>query len=128
MVGDKTACPTIAVKDLATAQQFYTDVLGLTVDQSDEEKQLVVLKSGAGYVQLYVTSMAGTNKATYATWEVDDINAVVAGLKGKGVVFEHYENMPGMELNGDVHTMGNEMAAWFKDPDGNILCVHSKVA
>jgi hypothetical protein len=28
-------------------------------------------------------------------------------------------------LEGDVHVLDGEKAAWFKDPDGNILCLHS---
>ena len=46
----------------------------------------------------------------------------IAALKGKGVSFEHYE-LPGTTLDGDVHVMGDMKAAWFKDPDGNILSV-----
>lgn len=43
-------------------------------------------------------------------------------LKDKGVAFEHYD-FPGMVLEGDVHVMGELKAAWFKDPDGNILAI-----
>ena len=41
-------------------------------------------------------------------------------LKDKGVKFEHYD-MPDVKMEGDVHVMGKLKAAWFKDPDGNIL-------
>jgi len=53
---------------------------------------------------------------------VDDVDAAVETLRGKRVVFEHYD-MPGMKLEGDVHVMDGMRAAWFKDPDGNVLCV-----
>jgi hypothetical protein len=36
------------------------------------------------------------------------------------VEFEHYD-MPGVELQGDIHVMGPLKAVWFQDPDGNIL-------
>ena len=49
---------------------------------------------------------------------------VVQALKAKGVTFEHYD-MPGMTREGDVHVGGNMKAAWFKDPDGNILALVS---
>jgi hypothetical protein len=29
--------------------------------------------------------------------------------------------MPGVEREGDIHHIGERKAAWFKDPDGNIL-------
>ena len=67
--------------------------------------------------------MTPTNQATAATWEVDDeLEGVVESLKSKGVTFEHYD-MPGVTRDGDVHVTGKSRAAWFKDPDGNILAV-----
>jgi len=126
MLGNADVTPTIAVKDLALAREFYESVLGLTVSREMPEAQLVLYKSGNGEVQVYASATAGSNQSTYATWEVDDIEAVVDGLKSKGVTFEHYD-MPGTSLEGDVHVMQHEKAAWFKDPDGNILCLHSQV-
>jgi hypothetical protein len=41
------------------------------------------------------------------------------------VTFEHYD-LPNMTLKGDVHVSGGMKAAWFKDPDGNILAVVSR--
>ncbi|HSX30729.1 MAG TPA: VOC family protein [Candidatus Saccharimonadales bacterium] len=119
-----TATPTIGVKDLETATGFYGGVLGLKV--VEENPYVILYKSGDGMVQVYKTDLAGTNKATYVTWTVDDIDAEVAELKGKGVTFEQYD-MPGVTRQGDVHIMENEKSAWFKDPDGNILCIHQTV-
>ena len=85
---------------------------------------IVLYGEGQPKLQVYVSSFAGTNKATVATWEVEGIGSVVEDLKGKGVVFERYADMPEVTLEGDVHVWGDEKAAWFKDPDGNILCLH----
>ncbi|TGS73426.1 VOC family protein, partial [Mesorhizobium sp. M8A.F.Ca.ET.181.01.1.1] len=52
----------------------------------------------------------------------DEIAPVVKSLKSKGVAFEHYE-MPGLSLDGDIHVGDGMKVAWFKDPDGNILCL-----
>lgn len=30
-----------------------------------------------------------------------------------------------MTLEGDVHVGGGMRVAWFKDPSGNILCMHA---
>ncbi len=38
------------------------------------------------------------------------------------MTFEVYD-IPGSEQRGSVTVMGGVEAAWFKDPDGNILCV-----
>ena len=50
------------------------------------------------------------------------MDAEVVALKGRGVAFEHYD-MPGITRKGDVHLTGRSKAAWFKDPDGNILAI-----
>jgi hypothetical protein len=48
------------------------------------------------------------------------VEGVVRALKAKGVTFEHYD-MPDTKREGDIHVSGDMKAAWFKDPDGNIL-------
>lgn len=123
MVGSANVQPTIGVSDLEKATGFYGGVLGLKV--ASESPYEIVYESGSCQLSIYVTDFAGTNKATYATWEVDDIDAEVASLTDKGVTFEHYD-MSDVTRDGDVHTLGDsgEKAAWFKDPDGNILCLH----
>jgi hypothetical protein len=72
---------------------------------------------------VYESQFAGTNQATAATSTIDgDLEGVVSSLKAKGVTFEHYD-FPGMERHGDIHMTGKSRAAWFKDPDGNILAL-----
>ena len=89
------------------------------------ENQLLVYQSGSSKVLIYQSQLAGTNKATAATWIVDDVDGAVREQKGKGVAFEHYD-FPNGKLEGDVHVMGGRRSAWFKDPDGNILAIASK--
>jgi hypothetical protein len=48
----------------------------------------------------------------------------VEALKAKDVSFEHYD-FPGVTRQGEVHIMGGMKAAWFKDPDGNVLSLGS---
>jgi catechol 2,3-dioxygenase-like lactoylglutathione lyase family enzyme len=121
MLGEKEAAATLAVKDLAVARKFYEGVLGLKVAEANEEA--FTFKSGRSTVIVYRSQFAGTNKATAANWLVGpDIEKVAQGLRGKGVSFEHYD-LPGMTLQGDVHVGGDLKAAWFKDPDGNIIAL-----
>src|SRR5262245_22346514 len=121
MLRDTDAVATLAVKDLDAAARFYEDTLGLSRAGS-EDHEGIVLESGDTTINVYRSSFAGTNKATALTWAVDDVEDVVRTLKGKGVKFEHYD-LPGMRREGDVHVAGDIKAAWFKDPDGNILSV-----
>jgi catechol 2,3-dioxygenase-like lactoylglutathione lyase family enzyme len=121
MLGDKTATVTIAVKDIDVAKDFYQNTLGLTIKQEDQGG--ILFTSGDSHVFVYPSGVAGTNQATYVAWKADDVAATVEELKAKGVVFEQYDDLPGVTRDGDVHTMGEYKAAWFKDPDGNILSI-----
>ncbi len=111
---------TLAVSDINKAKEFYGTTLGLS--QVDENPGGVTYESGGGRLFVYQSPTAGTNQATCASWQVDDIQSVVNDLKGKGINFEHYE-VPGATMDGDIHVMGPMKASWFKDPDGNILNV-----
>jgi catechol 2,3-dioxygenase-like lactoylglutathione lyase family enzyme len=122
MLGDKEAIATIAVKGIPAARKFYEGILGLK-SAGAEEPGVLSYKSGSSSVLVYESQYARTNKATAATWNVGhDMEKVVQALKTKGVAFEHYD-FPGMTRKGDVHQTGKTKAAWFKDPDGNILAL-----
>jgi catechol 2,3-dioxygenase-like lactoylglutathione lyase family enzyme len=120
MLANRNAMPTIAVKDLAVAKKFYEGKLELTPLESGEE-DVLTYQSGTATLVVYVSQFAGTNQATACTWAVgDEFDAILAALKGKGVVFEHYD-LPGLTREGDAQVAGDFKGAWFKDPDGNIL-------
>jgi catechol 2,3-dioxygenase-like lactoylglutathione lyase family enzyme len=124
MLGDKDAIAMIAVKDVKAAAAFYEGVLGLT-PSSTEDDEVITYRSGKSALNVYHSQYAATNKATSVVWNVgDDIDAIVAALKSKGVTFERYD-MPGLTLQGDLYVGGDMKVAWFKDPDGNILSVVS---
>jgi catechol 2,3-dioxygenase-like lactoylglutathione lyase family enzyme len=118
MLGQYDAGAAIAVKDIEEAKKFYSDVLGLSLE--NESPGGVSYKSGNTTIFVYPSEYAGTNKATCAGWVVPDVSSMVEELKSKGVTFEQYD-LPGVTREGDVHVMGELKAAWFKDPSGNIL-------
>lgn len=120
MLGDSTVVATVAVKDLERGKKFYGETLGLK--QTDENPGGVTFTSGGGKLFVYPAPTAGSGQATCAYWSVKDIDAVVKTLNDKGVKFEHYD-LPGGTREGDIHVMGDMKAAWFKDPDGNVLGV-----
>jgi predicted enzyme related to lactoylglutathione lyase len=123
MLKDTAAIATIGVKKIDNAKKFYEGVLGLkSTPGGDEHEGVTVYDSGGSKLFVYQSDYAGTNKATAATWVVDDVDDTVKTLKGRGVSFEHY-SFPDTNLEGDVHVSGRMRAAWFKDPDGNILAI-----
>lgn len=125
MLGNIDAMATVAVKDLAAAKSFYGGKLGLKENEAESETDVAVYRSGGASIVVYQSEFAGTNRATSVTWgagnEFDDI---VATLQRAGVPFEHYD-FPGMRVEGDVHVADGFRAAWFTDPDGNILHINN---
>ena len=125
MLPAKDAMATIPVKDINAAKRFYGSVLALEQSQEEPGAGVVTYKSGKSKIVVYQSQFAGTNRATTATWAVgEELDSVVSALKKKGVAFEHYD-LPGLRREGDVHVAGDFKAAWFKDPDGNILHINS---
>ena len=124
MLANKDVAANIPVKDIAKAKKFYEDTLGLK-EVGHFGDEVVTLRSGKSDILVYRSEFAGTNKATAMTWTLgDDIEKTVKELKSKGVTFEHYD-MPGLKLDGDLYVGDGMKVAWFKDPDGNTLCVVS---
>lgn len=123
MFADSAAIATVAVKNAARAKEFYNGKLGLEV--VDEREGVATYRTGGANLFVYESEYAGTNEATSATFTHEDVDAAVAELKSKGVAFEHYGEMPNLELKGDVYVGGDMKVAWFKDPDGNTLSIVS---
>ncbi|HEY4192403.1 MAG TPA: VOC family protein [Mesorhizobium sp.] len=118
MLKDKSSSAIVAVSNIEKARAFYRDILGLEiVDQSMGD--VLVFRTGATSLVVYRSDFARTNKANAVVWDVgDEIEPITENLKGKGVVFEHYDDI---ERKGDIHVAGEMKMVWFKDPDGNIL-------
>jgi catechol 2,3-dioxygenase-like lactoylglutathione lyase family enzyme len=124
MLADKEAMATIPVKDLDASRKFYQNTLGFK-PAGAEGQGVATFNSGKSTILVYESEYAGTNQATAATWGVgDELEQIIAKLKKAGVKFEHYD-MPDSRLEGDIHYFGDFKAAWFKDPDGNILHINS---
>jgi catechol 2,3-dioxygenase-like lactoylglutathione lyase family enzyme len=127
MLRDANVLPMLPVKDFAAARKFYEDTIGL--ERLHVEPDVVATyQSGKTTLNVYRSEFAGTNKGTAALWEVDDFDGTVKDLKAKGATFEHYDDMPGVTREGDVHYAGPMQVAWFKDPAGNILSIQSRLA
>jgi len=114
----------VAVSDLNRAKAFYAGVLGLA-EADGSSDNVLIFRTGSTRLVAYPSEFAGTNKANAVVWGVGDrIESIVADLRGQGVVFEQYD-MDGATFADGIHRMGDFRAAWFKDPDGNILHINS---
>lgn len=125
MFTDAKAFSGFSVNDLDAAKAFYSQVLGIEVDEQPMGLFLK-LKSGSD-VYIYQKDNHTPASFTILNFPVDDIDKAIDELTEKGVVFEQYD-MPGMEqdekgvLRGRTAHMGPDIA-WFEDPAGNVLAV-----
>lgn len=127
MLNDSQVTANIPAADLERARSFYADKLGLT-PAMENPGGLIYTTAGGTTFFLYETEYAGRAGHTIAQFHVPDVAQEVAGLRSRGVTFEHYE-MPGVTWDGDVAIMpGMGSAAWFKDSEDNILCLDDMVA
>jgi catechol 2,3-dioxygenase-like lactoylglutathione lyase family enzyme len=115
----------VPTTDIARAREFYGATLGLEETGIALPGGEVLFRCGGdSTLQVYERPTAGDAEHTLATWEVPDVRAAVDELRGAGVRFEEYD-MPGFRTEDGVLSQDGFQAAWFRDPDGNILCVHS---
>ena len=121
MLSQLEAAAVLPAKDLRRAKSFYKDKLGMEPAEEREGELRYRTPAGAA-VLMYETENAGTARNTALLWVTPDVQAEVAKLREAGVVFEEYD-MPGLKTENGIATTGGEKAAWFKDSEGNILCV-----
>ena len=121
MLSQLEAAAVLPAKDLKRARSFYKDKLGLEPAEEREGELRYRTPAGAA-VLMYETENAGTAKNTALLLVTPDVQAEVAKLRQAGVVFEEYD-LPGLKTEDGIATTGEERAAWFKDSEGNILCV-----
>jgi catechol 2,3-dioxygenase-like lactoylglutathione lyase family enzyme len=122
MLNDNAVYATIATGDLVRARAFYEGTLGFSAEMEDPTGGVLYGSGGTRFL-LYPSEFAGGAQQTVATWFVDDVDAMVAELAGKGITFEQYD-LPGLKTDErGIAELGPFKSAWFKDPDGNILNV-----
>ncbi len=122
MLENSKAFSGFAVDDIEAARRFYAETLEQRVEVLDEENGLMTLHL-AGERPTLIYDSPGFTPASYTilNFPVDDVDAAVEYLSGRGVTFERYEGFP-QEANGVMKGNGPDVA-WFKDPAGNVLSV-----
>lgn len=113
----------LPVIDMRRARDFYESRLGLRAVGERPDGKFVYAIGGGGQLALFPKEGGTKAEHTAVSFQVDDIGRAIADLKGRGVVFEDYD-LPGFRTVGHVCVLGAEKAAWFKDTEGNILCIH----
>src|SRR5215211_4627075 len=124
---DARVATRIPVQDLDRARRFYAEKLGL--EPSEERPGGLLYRCAGGEFALFDSAGGSPGTFTQMAWDVDDIEATVAELKARGVVFEEVD-LPGLrtvdgiaEVSGNYPSKGGkgERAAWFRDSEDNML-------
>ena len=110
---------TLPTADIDRLRAWYEGVLGFTPMAIRPNAVLYETTPGSVFA-ISRGSVLSSSTHTQIAFTVDDIDAEVADLDVGGVVFEEYETP---RTDGGIATIGPGRAAWFKDPDGNLLAV-----
>jgi catechol 2,3-dioxygenase-like lactoylglutathione lyase family enzyme len=112
----------IPTQDLARARRWYAEKLGL--EPTEERDGGLRYEGATGVFCLFASAGASDGSFTQMSFYVDDIEAAVADLRARGVVFEQYDGAVNgiMDIEGNYPSKGRgERAAWFRDSEGNML-------
>lgn len=112
----------LPVGDLDRARHFYEDQLGLQPIGAAPDGAFRY-RCGNAVVALLPRPGMTPSQYTAMSFEVDDIESELAELESHGVRFEDYDT-PDMRTVNHIWANGSEKAAWFKDTEGNYLCIH----
>jgi catechol 2,3-dioxygenase-like lactoylglutathione lyase family enzyme len=118
----------VPVSSVDKAVEFYGDVLGLELQvRRDDlpENREAEFRAGDGTLVVYESVAAGQSRGTVAGFRVEDLDAVVAGLRERGVVFEEYD-LPDLKTENGIAMIGDLRASWARDPDGNIIAFEQR--
>jgi predicted enzyme related to lactoylglutathione lyase len=117
----------LPAQDLERARRFYAEKLGL--EPAETRPGGLRYQCGSASFSVFQSAGRPSGEHTQLAWQVDDLDAVVAELRRRGVVLEDV-NVPGLRtVNGIAEVTGNypsaggggERAAWFRDSEGNLL-------
>lgn len=129
MLSDYAPIPTLPVKDLASAREFYEGVLGYEFEGQVVDG--VLYRSGAGSFLVYPSAHAGTNKGTAMSIQVPmgSFDAEIQALREKGITFQTFEaegiTWTNGVASGPPGAPEDFRGVWFDDPDGNIISVEA---
>jgi catechol 2,3-dioxygenase-like lactoylglutathione lyase family enzyme len=116
----------LPAQDLERARAFYRDKLGL--EPVEERPGGLRYLCGPSEFHLFSSGGQPSGASTQMGFEVENLEAVLADLRARGVTFERFE-MPGVEVSGDTITVPNnypskgagDLGTFFYDSEGNLI-------
>jgi catechol 2,3-dioxygenase-like lactoylglutathione lyase family enzyme len=121
MLQDGHAYAKLPASDLERARRFYVDTLGF-LPTAEGPGFLRFQCGGESSFLVFSSSGRASGDHDQCGWVVDDIDAEVAELRRRGVVFEEF---PGYVFEDGVRVDPAGRSAWFRDTEGNLLNLRS---
>jgi len=126
MLANAKVATRLPAQDLERARAFYSEKLGL--EPAEERQGGLRYRVAGGEFAIFQSGGEPSGEHTQMGFEVEDIDAAVAELRQRGVVFEEYD-IPGLttvggiaDIEGNYPSKGTgERGAWFRDSEGNML-------
>jgi len=112
----------LPVIDMARARAFYEGCLGVRAGNLRPDGKFGYAVGGST-LALFPKPEGTKAEHTAISFRVADISRSIAELKRAGVIFESYD-LPDFKTVDHICVLGAEKAAWFKDTEGNYLCLH----
>lgn len=119
MLSQRRAHTTLPTSDIPRLRRWYEDVLGFT-PFAERPGAVLYRTSDGSLFAISRGSVSSPGTHTQMAFTVDDIDAEAADLRARGVILEEYESP---RTEGGIARIGPGRAAWFKDPDGNVLAI-----
>jgi catechol 2,3-dioxygenase-like lactoylglutathione lyase family enzyme len=103
MIQNSNVTTRLPAQDLGRAHVFYAEKLGL--EPMEEHPRDLKYKCGNGYFALFESAGAPSGEHMQMAWEVSDLDAVMAELRRRGVVFEEYDLPDLKTVNGNRRSL-----------------------
>jgi catechol 2,3-dioxygenase-like lactoylglutathione lyase family enzyme len=121
---DSKIATRLPTTDLERARAWYADKLGL--EPVDERPGGLLYRVGGSDFALFASSGRASGDHTQMAFEVADLDATIAELEARGVVFE-YDGIVEVEGNYPSKHSSGERAVWVRDSEGNLLGIGQPV-
>ena len=113
----------LPAKDITRARDFWERVVGVEITDLPQPGYFTGHAGKGTQFLMYETTLKPT-EATAASFLVDDLDATMADLRGRGLKFVEYD-LPGLKTVDGVASMGPMgRGAWFVDSEGNTISLN----
>jgi predicted enzyme related to lactoylglutathione lyase len=126
MLNIKSSAPAIPAQDIIRAREFYEQKLGLKPNEVQPDGGVMYRTGETGFL-VFPSMGKPSGDHTQMALEVEDVPSAATELKSKGVKLEEYDYPNFKSKDGLVDMPDGTKGAWFKDTEGNLIALTSRV-